>query len=112
MPVSNPDIHRHGEEPLLPSPERNFVLGPIPGTLHHPLVTLAWQLMSCAFAWSFIIVLACKPERVIPLSGELLSLICRYPTEKTLIATLIATIVSTATTWYFLCFSLCSTIES
>ena len=101
MPVSHPDTDYPGEEPLLlPSkPTGSFFLGPIPGILHHPCVILGWQLLSCALAWSFVIVLACNGE--IPLSDALASLISRYQSETTIIATLLATILSAATTWYF-----------
>ena len=99
MLVSNPNVNGPSDEPLLPPSEHSFFLGPIPGTLHHPLVILAWQLLCCALAWSFVIVLARNGE--IPLSDALASLIHQYPTETTLIATLVATILSTTTTWYF-----------
>ena len=107
MPVPNPDVQgRPSEVPLLPPSDRSFFLGPIPGTLHHPLVILAWQLLSCALAWSFVIVLARNGE--IPLSDILASLINRYQTETTLTATLVATILSAVTTWYFRFVFLCA----
>ena len=109
MPVSNPDVIRPSEVPLPPS-QRSFFLAPIPGILHHPLATLAWQLLSCASAWSFVIVLARNGE--IPLSDALASLISQNPTETTLIVTLVATILSTPTTWYFRFAFLCSMIET
>lgn len=96
MPVSHPDIDCPGEEPLLPPSERSFFLAPIPGIMHYPYVIFGWQLLSCALAWS---ILAHNGE--IPLSDTLASLISRYQSETTIIATLLATILSATTTWYF-----------